>query len=113
MERSSRQKLFYPLILMAALFTASLFPKGNHAGLMTGHAYAADSAQNESAELVVQNPHAGTILSLAVSHDNKIVASAGDDGMVKLWDVETGRLLRDLMHNQYFVHSVAFSPNRA
>lgn len=38
----------------------------------------------------------GDINGLALSPDHRLVASAGDDGSVKFWDVETGRLQRTL-----------------
>ena len=37
--------------------------------------------------------------SIAFSPDSKTAAVVGNDGMVKLWDVETGRELKSLVHS--------------
>lgn len=39
----------------------------------------------------------GDINGLALSPDHQLLASAGDDGSVKFWDVETGQLQRTLL----------------
>ncbi len=55
--------------------------------------------------------HTGAVCSVAFSPDGKILASGGDDGLVKLWDVATGNLLRVLLRHTKSVYSVAFSPD--
>ncbi|GAA0139991.1 hypothetical protein LIER_01422 [Lithospermum erythrorhizon] len=40
-----------------------------------------------------------------------VLASASFDATIKLWDVETGRLLQTLYGHSEAVYSVAFSPN--
>jgi WD40 repeat protein/serine/threonine protein kinase len=35
--------------------------------------------------------HWGAVLSVAVSHDGKVVASSGDDAVIRLWNTATGR----------------------
>jgi WD40 repeat protein len=60
--------------------------------------------QGQRLELVVQSGHSGEVTSVAFSPDGKIIASAGDDGTVKLWDLETGLQIKELstMQSEYF-----------
>ena len=51
------------------------------------------------------------VLSVALSPDGKMVASAGDDKTVRLRDVASGKEIRQLEGHQYQVHCVAFSPD--
>src|SRR5205085_1199280 len=55
--------------------------------------------------------HTDQINSLAFSVDGKILATAGDDDTIKLWDVETGRQLRTLAGHKWGVRTIAFSPD--
>jgi len=47
-------------------------------------------------ELIVQSGHSDTVVDLAFSPDGKILASGGSDNIVKLWDVSSGKELRNL-----------------
>jgi len=60
--------------------------------------------------LVVQNGHFGVIRSIAYSADERLLASASEDGTIKLWATDSGILLRTLNANST-VHYVAFSPD--
>src|SRR5262249_26869650 len=46
--------------------------------------------------------HGGEVLSVALSPDDKVVASAGGDGVVRLWDTRTGTELRRFEHADGF-----------
>src|SRR5205085_1496820 len=47
---------------------------------------------------------------LAFSPDNKLLASGGLDGVIKLWDVTAGRVVRTLAGHKNWVDTLAFSP---
>jgi WD40 repeat protein len=54
---------------------------------------------------------AGNVTSLAFAPDNKLLASAGWDDMVRLWDVDTGTEVRKIVAHKAMVATVVFSPN--
>ncbi|MEV4530813.1 trypsin-like peptidase domain-containing protein, partial [Streptosporangium sp. NPDC049304] len=56
--------------------------------------------------------HTGAVNSVAFSPDGKHLATAGDDKTVRIWDADTGGLIRTLTSDSHRVNSVAFSPNR-
>lgn len=53
----------------------------------------------------------GWIRSVVFSPDSSLLASAGDRGNVRLWDVETGEKVLLLQGHRGSVNSVAFSPD--
>src|SRR5262249_38407558 len=60
---------------------------------------------------VAMKGHADAVHALAFSPDGQTLASCGYDRLVKLWDVVTGKLVRDLKDHSDAVYSVAFSPD--
>ena len=61
--------------------------------------------------------HTGHVFSVAISPDSERIASGGEDGTIRLWDLENRRLIRayrlperESMLSRY-VNSLAFSPD--
>src|SRR5215211_9038969 len=54
--------------------------------------------------------HTGAVYSAAFFPGGERVATSGDDGMVRVWDVATGRLLRSRRGPGGTVSDVAVSP---
>lgn len=80
--------------------------------LMGSDANQEASAQNNTGpkpELVIQNAH--SVNSIAFSPDGKLMASAGIYNTVKLWDVSTGRLIKNFEGHTAGVFCVSFSPD--
>jgi WD40 repeat protein/uncharacterized caspase-like protein len=65
----------------------------------------------EKPELVIQSGHSDTVRAIAFSPNGKTVASASSDKTIRMWEVETGRLLRVLDIHRDNVTSIAFSPD--
>jgi WD40 repeat protein len=55
--------------------------------------------------------HDGRVNALIYSPDGKILASAGDDHLIRFWDAETDRELRQLAGHESEVNCLAFSPD--
>jgi len=62
-------------------------------------------------EVVVNSMHSGSIESIAYSPDGTYLATASRDKTIKLWEVETGRLLRTLTGHTKSVSAVCCSPD--
>ena len=67
------------------------------------------SSQSQRPELVTQITHSGTVSSIAFSPDGRLIATAGSDRIVKIWDAGRGMLIRNLEGHVGEVRSAAFS----
>ncbi len=55
--------------------------------------------------------HSHGVWSVAFSPDGLSLASAGGDRLVRLWDIETGRLLRSMRGHTHDIRSVLYTPD--
>jgi WD40 repeat protein/tRNA A-37 threonylcarbamoyl transferase component Bud32 len=55
--------------------------------------------------------HPGILTAVAVSRDGRLLASGNSAGIVKIWEVQTGRELRELPKHGRFIRGMAFSPD--
>ncbi len=55
--------------------------------------------------------HEGPVGTIAFSRDSRLLASGGEDGTARVWDVRTGQLLRTIRARCDSVDCVSFSPD--
>ena len=67
---------------------------------------------DEKPQAVWKNPtaHDGWIHGLAVSPDGRLVATCGQDGLVRLWSAADGKLHKELSGHDAAVFRVQFHP---
>ncbi len=58
----------------------------------------------------IVHDHRGEVLSMAVSPDGKLLATAGADGTAKVWHVDSGQLKESFSGHAGPVYGVAFDP---
>ena len=59
----------------------------------------------------VLDGHKGPVWSLAFAADGKTLATAGDDGTARLWELATGKERARLTPHRGSVFAVAFAPD--
>jgi hypothetical protein len=64
-----------------------------------------------SGELLTLKGHTDSILGLAFSRDGKLLASAGYDRTVRIWDAGSGALKHTLLDHSDSVYGVSFNPD--
>jgi WD40 repeat protein len=63
------------------------------------------------AHQAVYRGHLGPVTSLALSPDGRLLASGGEDQMVRLWDADDGTPLACLRGHKQWVSALAFAPD--
>ena len=71
----------------------------------------AKAALAQTPQLVIPRGHAEDVSKIAISPDNKMLASGSWDKTVKIWDLASGKELKTLGNYPSWVKSVAFSPD--
>jgi WD40 repeat protein len=75
---------------------------------LTGQASAGSPGRPE---VVVQSGHNHAVMDVAFSPDSGLLATASNDGAVKLWDIRVGREVRTLVGADRPLFAVAISPD--
>ena len=71
----------------------------------------ANGAPSQAPELVLGIGHSMKVNAVALSFDNRLLASASADNTIRLWDVNSGRELRALLGHRGWVKCISFSPD--
>lgn len=66
-------------------------------------------AIGQTPELTLQSGHNGSIYTFDISNDENILVSAGGDGNIVIWDIESGREIRSIKAHNRLIYSVAIS----
>jgi len=61
--------------------------------------------------IVIQRGHTDGVCAVAVSPDGRFLVTGGEDNLVKLWDIASGKEMRSFVGHENWVLSVAFSPD--
>lgn len=70
------------------------------------------STAAQQPELIVRAGHRAMSRTLALSQDNKLLASAGADKTIIIWDLATEEQVFTLTGHAEWVFALAFSPDR-
>lgn len=69
------------------------------------------ASEADAPEIVVQTGHLKQVNAVALSPDGRFAVSGGRDGMIKLWDVGSGKEIRTFKGNNEEVSCIAISPD--
>ncbi|QDV49500.1 WD40 repeat domain-containing protein [Gimesia fumaroli] len=69
-----------------------------------------DLASDQPTPKHLIDAHKGFVRGVSLSPDGTLVATAGNDRLVKIWSVKTARLIRTLAGHEHQVYNVMFHP---
>lgn len=78
---------------------------------LKGEALVFDTASGEAVKRFGEGSHRDILFDAELSHDGAILATAGYDQGIRLWDFGTGELLRSLTAHNGAIYDLAFSPD--
>ncbi|KAF9649417.1 WD40 repeat-like protein [Thelephora ganbajun] len=78
-------------------------------GLSSGHIVILDAITGTRRSVL--SGHTDSVISLAYSPDGTLLVSGSKDNTVKLWDVQTGGVVKTFHSNVHRVYSVSISPD--
>jgi len=55
--------------------------------------------------------HRWQVINVSISPDGALAATSGYDGMIRIWDMATGKFIRVLVGHGYYSYGVAWSPD--
>jgi WD40 repeat protein len=93
-----------------AINTLAFAPNGKRlaAGTVKGDLILWDAEGHERHRL---SAHAGGVMSVAFAPDGRLLATAGGDDTIRVWQPDTAKILYSCKGHRDWVASVAFSPN--
>lgn len=81
-----------------------------YAGAYDGRLFWWPAVADEPKPLRTVQAHTGWVRALMVSPDGKLIATCGNDNLVKLWNSADGALIRESPGHACHVYNVAFHP---
>lgn len=79
------------------------------AACSSGTLYSIDVENNYTS--IKTKAHPNGLISMAISPNENIAITTGQDGFVKLWNIETGLLINEYKTNELWVEHAKWSPN--
>jgi WD40 repeat protein/DNA-binding SARP family transcriptional activator len=112
-RRALTGQVVLTLVLTDQLRGLAFHPQGSHLAAVgnDGKVQILNITPTGDAEWLAIAGHDDWVRKVAYSPDGAMLASASLDGTAKLWDADTGELLRTLSGHTDEVFSVAFSPD--
>ncbi len=94
------------------LFAAAIDPIGQHIAVGDAEGTVRVWRSADGVRVAMLAAHEGIVQRVAFSPDGRLLATAGfADSRMRLWNVDTGKMLAEIKHRAPQVHGLAFDPN--